>query len=286
LSRYEIRFTHSGSLLSGGTTYFPVFSPQLITSDSGQFLGINTGSGASYSFITTSFTLNSINPGTGATNVEPNTNITLAFTSVPIKGTGTIEIRQGSTTGSLVESFNVSTSSSITVSGNNFIINPTNNLGYSTSFHTIIPSTAIPGYAGLNTTGASSHSFTTRGPNLGEPFGGGFLICQASGTRWVVAPSSSQVSRDWYNRNDAVTTAQQVSGCTGWFIPSAAQLVNPGAVCRTYWDINPTYNIFWSCDTHSAIGATRVYIAAWGCRAHFGVKTDVLSVRAFRCLTY
>jgi len=127
ISRYQIRFTYSGSDLGGpDTTYYPVFSPELIISDSGQFLGINTGSGPSYSF---------------TTNVIP-----------------------------------------------------------------------------------------------GDPFGGGTLICQASGTNWVVAPNTSEVSRNWYCRDDAVTTAQSVSGCTGWFVPSVGQLQNPGYTCRTYWD--------------------------------------------------
>lgn len=283
LSRYQIRFTYSGSFLSTSTTYYPVFSPELITSDTGQFLGINTGSGSSYSFITTSFNLQSINPGTGATNVGITTNITLTFTAPPTKGTGTIEIRQGSTTGSLVESFNVSTSSSITVSGNNFIINPTNALGFTTTIHTIIPPTAIVSYVGLNTTGANSHSFTTRGLVLGDPYEGGFLICQASGTRWVVAPNTSEVSRTWYSRGDASTRAQQVSGCTGWFVPSGAQLQNPGFTCRTYWDSYSSAT-YWS---STEAGASTAVIVSFPDGGSFNLfKTDALCVRAFRCVTY
>ena len=42
---------------------------------------------------------------------------------------------------------------------------------------------------------------------------GGYILCAAAGVVWVVAPSSSEVSRSWYDRADAATRAQQVSGC-------------------------------------------------------------------------
>jgi hypothetical protein len=283
VSDYQIRFTYSGSPLSLETTYYPVFSPELITSYSGQFLGINTASGPSYSFTTLYFDF--ITPADGATNVGVDTNITLTFTSTPPKGTGTIQLRQGSTSGTLIESFNVSTSSSITVSGNNFIINPTNILGYSTSIHTIIPSTAIPGYAGLNTTGAASHSFTTRDIAEGDSFGGGTIICQSSGTRWIVAPNTSEVSRTWYCRNDANTRAQQVSGCTGWFVPTCGQLQNPGFTCRTYWD-SYSPSLYWSSTELNTYFACFVNMDTGNaCSSGIG-KAFSLGVRAFRCVTY
>ena len=286
LSRYQIRFTYSGSPLTAGTTYYPVFSPELITSDSGQFLGINTGSGSSYSFITTSFNLQSFNPANNATNVGLDTNITLTFTSPPFKGTGTIQIRRDSTSGSLIESFNVSTSSSITVSGNDFIINPTNNLPPGVTIHTIIPSLAIPGYVGLNTTGADSHSFTTRNPLVGDAYEGGYLICASGGIRWVVAPNTGEVSRNWYCRGHANTRAQQVSGCTGWFVPSIAQLQNPGYVCRTYWD-SYSLTCYWSDSNSGSANAWFVNFANGTADAfNGGVKDRGFCVRSFRCVTY
>jgi hypothetical protein len=68
-----------------------------------------------------------------------------------------------------------------------------------------------------------------------QSFEGGNLICISSGVYWIVAPGSSEVARTWYLRNDANTTAQSVSGCTGWFVPTCAQLQNPGYCCRTFW---------------------------------------------------
>jgi hypothetical protein len=113
---------------------------------------------------------------------------------------------------------------------------------------------------GLNTTGADTHSFTTVAPNVGDSYEGGFLICKASPLRWVVSPYSAEVSRTWYLRNDANTRAQQVSGCTGWFVPTRSQLQNPGYICRSFWGPAPCYSspYYWSSTEHNATGACRV----------------------------
>jgi len=238
-----------------------------------------------YSFTTVPLTLSSIVPANAATNVAISTNITLTFNAPPPRGTGTITLRSGSTSGTLLESFNVSTSSSITVSGNNFIINPTNDLPEDISIHTIIPSTAITGYVGLNTTGASTHSFTTAGPALGSSYQGGFLICKASPLRWVVSPYSAEVSRNWYVREDANTRAQQVSGCTGWFVPTTSQFQNPGFLCRSFWGPSPCYSFnYWTSTQVNLTEACDAYIVNGTLR--LDCKTDSRCVRAFRCVTY
>ena len=265
------------SNLGIGVTHFVVIPNNAVAG----YAGINT-----YNFTTVNFVFQSINPANGATAVGIDTNVTLTFNSPPTKGTGTITLRSGSTSGSVIESFNVSTSSSITVSGNNFIINPTNNLGFSTSIHTIIPSTAIVGYVGLNTTGADSHSFTTRVVELGDSYEGGFLICKASPLRWVVSPYSAQVSRTWYLRNDANTRAQQVSGCTGWFVPTISQLQNPGYCCRSFWGPSPCYSpgLYWSSTELNANCACFTVFYNGIAASH--TKPDTFAVRAFRCVTY
>jgi len=258
--------------------------------DAGAFSGLTTTSINAlintYSFTTTDFAFSSINPANGATNVGLDTNITLTFTSAPTRGTGTITLRSGSTSGSVIETFNAASSDRISISGNNWILDPTSNLGFSTSIHTIIPSTAIVGYVGLNTTGADTHSFTTRSPNLGESYEGGFLICKASPLRWVVSPYSAEVSRNWYNRNDANTRAQQVSGCTGWFVPTISQLQNPGYCCRSFWGPSPCYssNRYWSSTEGNAFNAC--YVVFPNGFANARDKPDPYCVRAFRCVTY
>ena len=259
--------------------------------DAGAFSGLTTTSINAlintYSFTTVNFAFSSINPANAATNVAISTNITLTFTgSAPVRGTGTITLRSGSTSGSVIETFDAASSGRISVSGNDWILDPTSNLGFSTSIHTIIPSTAILSYVGLNTAGADTHSFTTLALNLGDSYEGGFLICKASPLRWVVSPYSAEVSRDWYLRNDANTTAQSVSGCTGWFVPTCIQLQNPGYCCRSFWGPSPCYSStnYWS--STQGFPSTAYYA-----RFNFGDvsgsgKTNTNCVRAFRCVTY
>jgi len=250
------------------------------------YVGLNTTGADTHSFTTANLILSSINPANGATNVSVDTNITLTFPSAPTRGTGTVQLRAGSTSGSVIESFDAASSDRISISGNNYIIDPTSNLGFSTSIHTIIPSTAIVGYVGLNTTGADTHSFTTVALNLGDSYEGGFLICKASPLRWVVSPYSAEVSRNWYNRNDANTRAQQVSGCTGWFVPTRTQLQNPGYCCRSFWGPSPCYSStrYWSSTEHIAHFACTVCFNT----GNAGTTGKHLSfcVRAFRCVTY
>ena len=258
--------------------------------DAGAFSGLTTTSINAlintYSFTTTSFAFSSINPANAATNVAISTNITLTFTSAPTRGTGTITLRSGSTSGSVIETFDAASSGRISISGNNYIIDPTSNLGFSTSIHTIIPSTAIQNYVGLNTTGADTHSFTTVALNLGDSYEGGFLICKASPLRWVVSPRSAEVSKTWYLRNDANTAAQSVSGCTGWFVPTLSQLQNPGYCCRSFWGPSPCYSsaLYWSSTECTAHAACNVTFTNGG--AGVSLKTNTFCVRAFRCVTY
>jgi hypothetical protein len=269
--------------IGAGTTTFVVV-------DAGAFSGLTTTSINAlintYSFTTNNFTISSINPANGATNVGIDTNITLTFTSAPTRGTGTITLMSGSTSGSVIETFDAASSGQISISGNDYIINPTSNLELSTSIHTIIPSTAIPDFVGLNTTGADTYSFTTRDIAPGDSYEGGFLICKASPLRWVVSPYSAEVSRTWYSRNDANTRSQQVSGCTGWFVPTISQFQNPGYPCRSFWGPSPCYSsdTYWSStDTGGSLACAANF--AYG-QYYLFSKTHSGCVRAFRCVTY
>jgi hypothetical protein len=259
--------------------------------DAGAFSGLTTTSVNAlintYSFTTIPLTLSSINPANGATAIGVGTNITLTFNAAPVRGTGTITLRSGSTSGSVIESFDAASSGQISISGSDYIIDPTSNLGFSTSIHTIIPSTAIQNYVGLNTTGADTHSFTTVALNLGDSYEGGFLICKASPLRWVVSPYSAEVTRSWYLREDANTTAQSVSGCTGWFVPTCGQLQNPGYCCRSFWGPSPCFSSakrYWSSTETNASLACDVYFNSGN--ADNTSKTSTFCVRAFRCVTY
>ena len=124
------------------------------------------------------------------------------------------------------------------------------------------------------------------------------LICKAGGTAWIVAPSSTQVSQTW-NGTTTLLVGNKCCVCdwstlcaclisrgfnpSDWFVPSVAQLQNPGYVCRTQWDsFSATY--YWS---STEITATNVYSVRFddgstGSRN----KQALYCVRAFRCVTY
>ena len=112
---------------------------------------------------------------------------------------------------------------------------------------------------------------------------GGYLICARTNTAWIVAPSSAEVSRSWTNRNDANTTAQSVSGCTGWFVPTITQLQNPGYACRKFWD-SFSSTCYWSSteclSTYACVVCFNSGIVS-ACN-----RGNTICVRAFRCVTY
>jgi len=261
--------------------------------DEGAFTNISFNSPTSlintYNFTTINLFVSSFTPTNGATAVGVSTNITLAFNSVPTRGTGTITLRSGSTGGTIQESFDAASSGRISISGNNWILDPTSNLTNETLTFLVIPNQGIVNYVGLNTTGADTYSFTTAAPALGSSYEGGTLICKSSPVRWIVSPSSSQVTRTWYLRDDANTRAQQVSSCTGWFVPSCGQMQNPGFTCRAYWD---TYNatLYWTNTELSPgnTGAWSVSMDNGNACSHFNVspKSSSKPIRAFRCVTY
>ena len=129
---------------------------------------------------------------------------------------------------------------------------------------------------------------------VGSSFGGGSAICLAGsfacgGVVWIVSPYASEVSRDWYNINDANTTAQSVSGCTGWFVPAAGQLQNPGYCCRSFWGPSPCYSstTYWSITERNASRGCGVFFTSGGIAAlSQACKQFVFCVRSFRCVTY
>jgi len=111
---------------------------------------------------------------------------------------------------------------------------------------------------------------------------GSSLICKSNGVAFFVAPSASQVGRSWYNRNDAVITAQSCTGCTDWFVPSCSQLIT-GYNCRSFWNSYASAN-YWSSTEPNANNAWRVFFGNGS--VGYDLKTLTFCVRALRCVTY
>ena len=156
-------------------------------------------------------TVTAFNPSNLATNVSTTSNVTITFNQLIKKGTGTITIRSGSASGTILQSIAVS-SASVTISAATVTI-VTNNYPYGTTIFVVVPSGAFLSNFNNSSPLIDTYRFTTKTLQLGDPFGGGFLICNAaSSVRWIVSPFAGQVSRNWNARNDANTRAQQVSG--------------------------------------------------------------------------
>lgn len=194
-------------------------------------------------------TIVSFSPINGATLVSISTSIAITFSqAVGIATTGFLTIRTGSVGGPGINTFGVGQLKTFLSNSNRILtIVPTQNFPLNTTIFTIIPNGLINStsgdFVGLNTTGANSYSFQTRDVEVGDSYEGGFLICKASPIRWIVSPYSAEVSRNYFARGpEANTRSQQVSGCTGWFVPTISQLQNPGYCCRSFWGPSPCYS--------------------------------------------
>jgi hypothetical protein len=228
-------------------------------------------------------------PAIGATSVAAASNIIITFNQLVSKGTGNITLRENSAGGTAFSTIGVS-SSSVTISGGTVTIDPPSNIGFGVTTFVVVDAGA---FSGITTTLLSAiidtYSFTALTLNLGDSYEGGFLICKASPLRWVVSPRSAEVSRTWHLRNDANTTAQSVSGCTGWFVPTISQLQNPGYCCRSFWGCPLCYSSFsyWSStERPPPVPGDACFVHFSSGNANDVSKPTIRCVRAFRCVTY
>ncbi len=113
---------------------------------------------------------------------------------------------------------------------------------------------------------------------------GSTIICKNGGIAWLVAPISTEVSRNWYCREDAVTRAIAVTSLTtGWFVPCISYLQNPGYLCKSFWD-SFSSTIYWSSTEYSCGSACSMSFSTG--TTGYGNKAYTFCVRAFRCVTY
>jgi|GEM_PF-5249671 len=100
-------------------------------------------------------------PSDNAGSVSLGTDISMTF-SEPIKfGAGTIALRLGSEAGSVIESFDVATSSRLGISGDTLTINPTSDLQENATYFVTIESGAIVDFDGNSYTQTTDYSFRT-----------------------------------------------------------------------------------------------------------------------------
>ena len=128
----------------------------------------------------------------------------------------------------------------------------------------------------------SYQEFVIQTASLGDVVLGGFLVYRNGGSAWIVAPSSTEVSRDWYSRDDAATTANANAACGDWFIPNCNQMQTIGAAYKSYWDHNS--GLYWTSSEYDGSFA-RVFCLQTS-NPEIRCKTFVLSARAMRCVAY
>ena len=120
------------------------------------FMGSSSNNGTD----TTNPTVTTFSPADGATGVAVGRDIVLTFSEAIQKGAGTIAIHSGSM-GTVVESYDAATSSSIAISGNTLTINPTADLSGGKHYYVTFADGSIKDIAGNNFAGTSIYDFTT-----------------------------------------------------------------------------------------------------------------------------
>lgn len=130
--------------------------------------------------VNSSLAVSTYTPLLGATGVSTTTTIQLVFTQNVQRGTGNIELRSGSATGSIIETYAAASSGQIAVSSATVTITPVSALANNTTYYLVFPAGAIQTVGGgVNWAGTSSYYFVTAAA-AGAPVG-----------RWVVGASSS-----------------------------------------------------------------------------------------------
>ena len=180
------------SPLVNNSTYFVVISPGAIQDIAGDaFGGVST-----YSFIVNNAgssgptptpgstptptpsgtpttgalpSVSSFSPALGGITSNLNTPIVVNFNENVLPGTGNIQIFANSaTTGQLISSLNVASSSSIIFSGSSLTIVPPQSLSPATTYYVVFPSGSVKDAAGNTFAGTSSYLFQTSS-NIGTP---------------------------------------------------------------------------------------------------------------------
>jgi hypothetical protein len=142
-----------------------------LASDGTTNTAASTSSDNSVRFDNTPPVVNNLTPSDNANGVAVSTNLVIEFSgSSLVKGTGTIELRKDSDD-SMIESFDVATSSNISISGQTVTIDISSNLAISTKYYVLVPAgsytdAATNPFAGLTT--KNDWNFTTNNP---APFG-------------------------------------------------------------------------------------------------------------------
>ena len=162
---------YSGSYANAVITFSSSTSAYTITTSSG---GVDTVYGVEYlqfddKTVTASGsvpatdsippTVTTFSPADGTTGISTTANIVVTFNEAIARGTGSIVLKTAA--GSTVETFDVATSSRLSISGSTLTIDPTVTLANGTQYYLTLASGTIKDLAGNAYAGTTSYDFTT-----------------------------------------------------------------------------------------------------------------------------
>ena len=194
---------------------------------------------------------------------------------------GTIELRKGSKSGQLVESFDVS-SDKVNISAREIIIQPSNPLPYETEIYVVMSNgfviSAINGssFSGLDVNGDKQFKFVTEDP-IGKPLEGGTVILKEESWYVVLSPENSELSLSWNQLSTAIQKTEEVTGTTGWYVPDYYEMQN-------YKNYLKTKKSYW---TSMELNADSSYSLYTNSNAPmFSNKSDSFLVRTFKKVNF
>ena len=106
-------------------------------------------------------TVSTLSPADGARGISSVANVVLTFNEPIARGTGIVQLRVGSASGTLIESFNAANSPRVSISGATWTIDPTIDLLPNTQYYLTLPNGSIQDLAGNAYSGTSTYDFST-----------------------------------------------------------------------------------------------------------------------------
>ncbi|MDM7942368.1 MAG: peroxidase family protein [Hydrogenophaga sp.] len=102
-------------------------------------------------------------PGLGTVDVTVDSPVSVRFSEAVMAGIGLIELRLGSASGQLVESFEAESSARLLISGDTLTVDPSSDLEPGKTYVLVIPAAALMDLSGNDYEGTSSFEFSTLG---------------------------------------------------------------------------------------------------------------------------
>ena len=167
---------------------------------------------------------------------------------------GTARLRKGSQTGEILEEFDVH-SGKVSASARELVLFPEQTLPYETEIFLTMDNGFVVAKASgekcnfLNETSDVTFSFTTEDP-IGKSLEGGIILAKSGGRYLIVSPKKAEISLFWEEKEKAIAYTEEVTGTSGWFIPSSGLLINEELNVRNLWFESEDNNNFWTSDDY------------------------------------